>query len=230
MPGMPGAADSPELTDAILLFRRSVSSGAQKRPVPCTLFDMNVSAATPALPRSQSALVRNTVAIGLGSLLVAVCAHVSVPLWFTPVPITLQTFAVLLLGLLLSPAAAAGALVLYLAEGALGLPVFAPHGPGGMLQLLGPTGGYLVSYPFAAALTSWLRRRLVANTFVSALGAAAAGDALILLSGAAWLFLLAGHSVAQVLTLSVLPFLAGDILKVVAASSLATGWRRFRRN
>lgn len=191
---------------------------------------MNASAATPALPRTQSALVRNTVAIALGSLFVAICAHLSVPLWFTPVPITLQTLAVLLIGLLLSPGAASGALLLYLAEGALGLPMFAPHGPGGMLQLLGPTGGYLLSYPFAAALTSWLSRRLTSGAFVSTLVAAAAGDALILLIGAAWFAVLLPHSLAAILTLSVLPFLPGEILKVIAAAGVATGWRRFRRS
>jgi biotin transport system substrate-specific component len=191
---------------------------------------MNASAATPALPRTQSALVRNTLAIALGSLFVAICAHLSVPLWFTPVPITLQTLAVLLIGLLLSPGAAAGALLLYLAEGALGLPVFAPHGPGGMLQLLGPTGGYLLSYPFAAALTSWLSRRLNSGAFVSTVVAAAAGDALILLIGAAWFAVLLPHSLAAILTLSILPFLPGEILKVIAAAGVATGWRRFRRS
>ena len=76
-----------------------------------------------------------------GSLLVAICAHVSVPLLFTPVPLTLQTFAVLLLGLTLGPATAFAALALYLVQGAAGLPVFSPHGPGGILQLMGPTGG-----------------------------------------------------------------------------------------
>src|SRR5271155_4942096 len=91
--------------------------------------------------------------------LVAICAHIEVPLGFTPVPVTMQTFAVLLLGLLFSPGPAFACLALYLMEGAIGLPVFSPHGPGGMAQLLGPTGGYLLSYPFAAALTSLLYRR-----------------------------------------------------------------------
>ena len=117
------------------------------------------SAASPALPLAQPALIRRPLAIVLGSLLVAVCAHISIPLWFTPVPVTLQTFAVLLLGLLLSPSLSAAALLLYLIEGAIGLPVFSPYAPPGFLHLLGPTGGYLLSYPFAAALTGLLRRR-----------------------------------------------------------------------
>ncbi|HVT97787.1 MAG TPA: biotin transporter BioY [Acidobacteriaceae bacterium] len=191
---------------------------------------MNASAATPALPRLQSALLRNTLAIALGSLLVAICAHLSVPLWFTPVPLTLQPFAVILLGLLLAPGTAAAALVLYLAEGALGLPVFTPHGPGGMLQLLGPTGGYLLSYPFAAFLVSWLRRRFTATPFVSSLLAATTGDALILLSGAAWLAVIQPHAITAIFTLSILPFLPGEILKVIAAAGISAASRRVRRS
>ena len=91
-------------------------------------------------------------AVVAATALVAISAHIAVPLGFTPVPVTMQTFAVLLLGLLFSPGPAFACLALYLMEGALGLPVFSPHGPGGMAQLLGPSGGYLLSYPFAAAL------------------------------------------------------------------------------
>ncbi|MFP5226288.1 MAG: biotin transporter BioY [Acidobacteriota bacterium] len=189
-----------------------------------------VATATTALPRTQSAVLRFTLATALGSLLVAICAHLSVPLWFTPVPLTLQTFAVLLLGLLLSPAAAAAALVLYLIEGASGLPVFSPHGPGGLIQLLGPTGGYLLSYPFAAAATSVLRRRFARTGFVSSLLAATSGSALILACGAAWLAVVGPHSLSAVLTASVLPFLPGDILKVIASAGTAAGLRRFRRS
>src|ERR1700761_3610314 len=83
--------------------------------------------------------------------LVALCAHIAIPLGFTPVPVTLQPFAVLLLGLLFGPRFGFAALVLYLIEGASGLPVFNPHGPGGIAQLFGPTGGYLLAAPFAAA-------------------------------------------------------------------------------
>jgi len=190
----------------------------------------HVPAASAALPRTQSALLHPALTIVLGSLLVALCAHVSVPLWFTPVPLTLQTFAVLLLALLLSPRVAAATLVLYLAEGAAGLPVFSPNGPGGFLHLFGPTGGYLLSYPFAAFLTAWLRRRFAPGGFVSSLFAAAIGSAFILLSGAAWLAVLQPHALGAILTLAVLPFLPGDILKVAAAAATATGLRRFRRS
>ena len=73
--------------------------------------------------------------------LVAVCAHISLPLPFTPVPLTLQTFAVILVGMTLGPVVGFSAMVLYLAQGAMGLPVFTPHGPGGVAQLMGPTAG-----------------------------------------------------------------------------------------
>src|ERR1700748_2921876 len=118
--------------------------------------------------------VRWVAAVVAGSALVALCAHISVPLFFTPVPMTLQPFAVLLLGLLLDPAVAFSALALYLVEGASGLPVFTPQGPGGLLQLMGPTGGYLMSYPFVAGLVSFLYRRFSRGKFVAGLISAAA--------------------------------------------------------
>src|SRR5205807_2648479 len=123
-----------------------------------------------------------------GSGLVALCSHIAVPLWFTPVPLTLQPFAVLLLGLILSPRLAAATLGAYLLEGAAGLPVFAPGFAlgGGLAHLLGPTGGYLMSYPATAALVSWLRGR-VTRGFAGAVLSAAAGNAVILLCGFVWL-------------------------------------------
>jgi len=186
----------------------------------------SVSVSSPGLARTRSTVLRNAVSILLGSLLLAVCAHVSIPLWFTPVPVTLQTFAVLLLALFLSPAAAVATMILYLAEGAAGLPVFSPYGPGGFLHLFGPTGGYLLSYPFAAALTSWLRRRFAAGGFGTSLIAAATGSAVILICGAAWLAVLTHQPARTVLTLAVLPFLAGDTLKTAAATGVAAGWQR----
>lgn len=168
----------------------------------------------------------------LGTLFVAVCAHVSVPLWFTPVPITLQTFAVILLGLLLSPRWSAITMAAYLAEGAVGLPVFSPVGAPTLLHLFGPTAGYLLSYPAVAWLTGSLFHRLRrpdASGFTAALAAAAIGDSLILLSGAAWLAILTHQSPAVVLTLAVAPFLPGEILKVIAAVGAVSGLRRFRR-
>jgi biotin transport system substrate-specific component len=171
-----------------------------------------------------------------GSALVAVCSHITLPLWFTPVPLTLQPFAVVLLGLLLRPRLAAATLGAYLLEGAIGLPVFAPGLAfgAGMAHLLGPTGGYLMSYPAAAALIAFLLRRSNRG-FSTALLSAGTGNVLILLCGFAWLAVWthgAGSygSLKSAFALAVLPFLAGDALKVVAAAAIARGLERARRS
>ena len=170
-----------------------------------------------------------------GSALVAICSHISVPLGFTPVPLTLQPFAVLLLGLLLAPRLAAATLGAYLLEGAAGLPVFAPGlvFGAGLAHLLGPTGGYLMAYPAAAALVSFLWRRS-RRGYSAALLSAATGDAVILLCGFVWLMVWThgvgpSTSVKTTFALAVLPFLPGDALKVVVAAAIARGLHRVRR-
>ena len=158
--------------------------------------------------------------------LVALCAHIAVPLGFTPVPVTLQPFAVLLLGLLLAPSLSFVALTLYLLEGICGLPVFNPHGPGGFAQLFGPTGGYLLAAPFAAAFAGMLyragRRHLVA-----AFAAAAVGDLLLLSTGALWLQALGHMHFTTVLHAAVLPFLGGDTAQWFSAAACALIFRSF---
>ena len=156
--------------------------------------------------------------IVLATALVAICAHIGMPLGFTPIPVTMQTFAVLLLGLLFSPGAAFACLALYLMEGAIGLPVFSPHGPGGMAQLLGPSGGYLLSYPFAAALAGLLYRR-GHRRFLAAVAAAGLASVLILAAGASWLGLLSHLRFSVVFAQSIAPFLYGDAVKVLAATA-----------
>ncbi len=199
---------------------------------------MNPAASTTSsLPRSFTvpALARRAVTVLLGTLLIAICAHIAFPLWFTPVPVTLQTFAVLLLALVLTPGMAASVMVLYLVEGMAGLPVLAPTPTVAFLHIFGPTGGYLVAYPFAAALTSYLRRRFLRASsaragFAISAGAAAIGSAVILLSGALWFGILTRQPAVTVLAMTVAPFLAGDILKVIASAGAAAGLRRFRRS
>ena len=164
-----------------------------------------------------------------GSALAAICAHLSLPLFFTPVPLSLAPFAVLVLGLMLSPQMAAATFAAYLAEGAAGLPVFAPSpASGGVAHLFGPTGGYLLVYPLAAALISFLFRR-TGRGFVSALACAALGDLLILSCGALWLAALTHIAIMQATALAVMPFLAGDALKIAAAAAAACGAARLRR-
>lgn len=190
-----------------------------------TLSAQPASVAAPAVP----VWLRRTGIVLAASALVAACAHIALPLYFTPVPFTMGPFAVLLLGFLLTPRMAASALGAYLAEGALGLPVFAPSPLSGLAHLLGPTGGYLLAYPLAAALVSLLWRR-GEHSYSSALAGAAAGNLAILACGALWLAVLTHATAQAVFTLAVLPFLAGDALKVAAAAALAVGFNRLRRH
>jgi biotin transport system substrate-specific component len=186
--------------------------------------------------------LRTTGIVLAGSAFVAVCAQIALPLYFTPVPLSLAPFAVLLLGLLLSPRLAAATLGTYLAEGALGLPVFSPNPlmTGGLAHLFGPTGGYLLADPLAATLISLLWRRArrgasleaslgAGRSFTTAALSAAAGNLVLLLCGALWLAALTHASAQSILTLAVLPFLPGDVLKIAAAAALATGFERLRR-
>jgi biotin transport system substrate-specific component len=179
---------------------------------------------------TTASLLRPAGIVLAGSALVAVCAHISLPLYFTPVPLTLQPFAVLLLALLLSPRLAAATLGAYLLEGAAGLPVFAPAAQmsTGLAHLLGPTGGYLLAYPLAAPLISFLWRR-TNRGFTTAALSAAVGNIVILACGALWLAIYTHASAQAVLTLAVLPFLPGDALKIVASAALASGFARLRR-
>lgn len=194
---------------------------------------VSLSAATadaPAQVQSRTAsILRAGGIVAGGSLLAAVCAHVSIPLLFTPVPLSLAPFAVLLLGLLLTPRMAAATFGAYLLEGAAGLPVFAPVPVvPGLAHLLGPTGGYLLAYPLAAALISFLWRR-TGRGYASAIVCAALGDLAILTCGAAWLAIITRQSLLPVAGAAVVPFLPGDALKVAAAAAVAVGALRLRR-
>jgi len=163
-----------------------------------------------------------------GSAFAAICAHVSLPLFFTPVPLSLAPFAVLVVGLALAPRMAAATFAAYLLEGAAGLPVFAPSPAiGGFAHLFGPTGGYLLAYPLAAAVISFLFRRSRRGYF-SAFAVAAIGDLLILICGALWLAAITHIAVTQATALAVLPFLAGDALKIAAAAAVRSGFARLR--
>lgn len=162
----------------------------------------------------------------VASLFIAACAHVAVPLPFGPVPMTLQNFAVILVGMVLGPVGGFAACAMYLAEGAAGLPVFQPHGLGGVAQMMGPSGGYLMAYPAAAAVAGFLYGR--GRSFVRGLGAAVVADVLILASGASWFATLTHMGAKAVLMATVIPFLASEAVKVVAASGLARSVRSSR--
>jgi biotin transport system substrate-specific component len=162
---------------------------------------------------------------------VALCARISVPLPFTPVPLTLQNFAVLLVGLTLGPAAGLAAMALYLVEGAIGMPVFNPHGPGGVLQLFGATGGYLLSYPFAAAVAGWAVRSLnLRSLYVRATVACTLATIVIFAFGATWFAQLLHLSGSAVWQMAVAPFLPGEVVKVAAAAGIYSSISRWHRS
>jgi len=161
------------------------------------------------------------------SLFVALCARITLPLPFTPVPLTLQNFGVLLVGLLLGRRRAFAALVLYLAEGASGIPVFNPTGPGGLAQLLGPTGGFLLAYPLVAALAGWIFER-GSQTFTRAAAAALTSEILLFLGGLSWLAVLT-HSIATAIRFGLYGFIFAEIIKIMLAAGIASGWQRTRK-
>jgi biotin transport system substrate-specific component len=171
--------------------------------------------------RARSAAVPRTFAIRCtlavtGSALLALSAHVAVPM--LPVPLTLQTLAIPLLVLALGRNLAVMATVLYLAEGAVGLPVFAPiAGPPG---LIGPTAGYLWMYPPAAFLTGLLLDRGLSANYALRWAAIFAGTTLIFAGGVWWLTVVYGFTLAQAFAAGVAPFVIGDLLKVSLAAAL----------
>lgn len=195
---------------------------------PARVADAGHSAFT-SLSEQAFTLLRNICIMICGSLFVAVCAHVTLPLTFTPVPLTLQDFAVMSLGLILAPRLGAATMVLYLLEGVAGLPVFAPGPVGltGLAHLLGPTGGYLMAYPAVVMVTSYLWRSGT-SSFLGALVGAVAGNMILLTLGGAWLGLITQISAQAVLAQGVMPFLPGDAIKVVLAAVLGYEWYRMK--
>lgn len=181
----------------------------------------------------QDSFAGKTLLVIGATAFVAACAHISFPLPFTPVPLTLQNFAVILVGMTLGPAVGFSAMILYLAEGALGLPVFTPSGgPAGVAHLLGPNGGFLFSYPLAAATAGWVAHALqpVTSRFRSALVATTAATLPIFLLGAVWFANYAHHSVSATWSLAVAPFLPGEIVKITAAAGIFSSLQRWRQS
>ena len=164
-----------------------------------------------------------------GSLVVALAARVTLPLPFTPVPLTLSNFAVLLVGLLLGRRAGFAALMLYLAEGAAGLPVFSPVGLGGIAQLLGPTGGYLMAYPVVAYLAGWVAERNRSSFARNALAATLA-EVFLFVSGVSWLMLVFHAPLLQAAQFGLYPFFFAEVMKVLLAAGIASRQPLARRS
>lgn len=154
--------------------------------------------------------------------LTAAAAQISVPLPFTAVPFTFQPMVVLLGGLALGSTLGMTSQVLYLAAGIVGLPVFAASAtlPPGALRLIGPTGGYLIAYPFAAFLTGYLSQRGFDRRYATAVVAMMAGLALVYGSGAAWLVISTGIGPSTAFAAGVAPFIVADLLKLLAAAGI----------
>jgi biotin transport system substrate-specific component len=188
-------------------------------------------------PRERLLVVRVTAVLFM-TLLTAAAAQVSLSIPFSAIPFTLQPMVVLLSGMVLGPRLGFASQVLYLAAGAAGLPVFAasPTLPPGVARLLGPSGGYLLSYPLAALFTGWLAARGFDRRYVTSLLAMAAGLTVIYAGGIGWLTLLGTASGASVTTAfglalaaGLYPFLLADLLKLALASGMLPGmWRMLR--
>ncbi len=159
-----------------------------------------------------------------GSLVVALCARITIPLPGTPVPLTVQNFGVLLVGLLLGSRRGFAAMALYLAEGAMGMPVFSPTGPGGIAQLLGPTGGFLLAYPLVAWLAGFIVERGRKSFARAALGSLL-GEVVLFAGGLGWLAVLT-HSVAQAFRWGLYWFVFAEVIKVMMAAGIAARWQR----
>lgn len=165
----------------------------------------------------------------VASLLLAVSARIAVP--FYPVPMTMQTFVVIGIGLALGPWRGLAAVTLYLAEGAAGLPVFAgtPEKGIGILYMMGPTGGYLLGYALAVLLAGWLAVLGFDRKPLPALAAALLAGAVIYVPGVLWLGAVIGFD-RPLLALGVYPFVAGDIAKaMLAALVFPAAWRWLTR-
>ena len=188
---------------------------------------------------SGEGIAADAVRIAAANILLALCAHIAIPLPWTPVPITGQTFGVLLVGVLLGSRRGGIALVLYLLEGFAGLPVFQPLGLVGPARFLGPTAGYLMSYPAAAFVTGWLVERGAqigparkANSHFAALSLISAlisGEAIIFLGGCAWLALGLGLGWKLALNQGALPFIPGEIIKMALIVAAVGGFQIFQR-
>ncbi len=176
----------------------------------------------------RQALLSDIILVLGGSILVALCAQLAVKVPFSPVPMTGQTFGVLMVGALLGSRRGILSLGVYLVEGTTGLPVFAGGGFG-LAQLLGPTGGYLTGFVAAAFITGWLAERGWDRHFWSAWLAMLIGIVFIYASGLLWLSFYVGWK--NVLTMGFYPFLPGAFLKItLAAFLLPAGWKLIGTN
>jgi biotin transport system substrate-specific component len=178
--------------------------------------------------RADFSTAIRVVAVLFVTVLTIAAAQVSIPLPFTPVPFTLQPMIVLLGGAALGARLGMSSQILYLAVGIAGLPVFAasPILPQGFGRLLGPTGGYLMSYPLAAFVAGYLAQRGLGRRYLTSVLAMSAGLAIIFACGVLWLAFGAHLGLASAIATGLIPFIPADIVKVLlAATVLPAAWR-----
>ncbi|MFK7891294.1 MAG: biotin transporter BioY [Granulosicoccus sp.] len=179
----------------------------------------------PAPPESANRWVRNLMVVMAGSLLLTASAKLSIP--FYPVPLTFQTLVVLCIGMALGPWLGAATVLAYLAQGALGLPVFAgtPEKGLGLAYMLGTTGGYLIGFVAAAFVVGLLAQRRWDRSLPLVIAAMIVGNAIIYVFGVAWLGNVVGWD-KPVLEWGLMPFLLGDLAKIgIAAILLPVLWK-----
>jgi len=182
------------------------------------------------LPSAGNDVVRNVTMAIIGSLALWLSAKIQVP--FYPVPMTMQTFVVLVIGMACGWRLGGATILLYLAEGAVGLPVFAgtPERGMGLAYMMGPTGGYLMGFFCSAVLVGWLAERGWDRRIITALAAMILGTAVIFAFGVLWLGSVVGWN-QPVLDLGLFPFIPGAVFKIVlAAAVLPAIWHLVQRN
>lgn len=179
----------------------------------------NAPVLTDLLPSSR---VKDAALVLGGTALLAVASQILVPLWFTPVPLSLATFAVLLIGAALGPARGGVSLGLYLVLGSVGVPVFAGFTSG----VASASFGYIIGYVVAGVAVGALARRAADRRVHTTLVMAVLGSALVYVCGVPWLMLSLGVGLREGLLLGVVPFLVGDVVKALAASAvLPAAWK-----
>lgn len=186
---------------------------------------MNATLATVLWPQSRSNLLHKAILVVMGTVLLALSSKFNVP--FYPVPMTMQTFVVLALSMALGWRLASATLLLYLAEGAFGLPVFAgtPEKGIGLAYMMSGTGGYLLGFMLAAPLCGWLAERGWDRNPLTTAVAMLLGNTVIYIPGVIWLGILFGWD-KPILELGIIPFLLGDLTKLaLAAAVLPLCWK-----
>ena len=180
-------------------------------------------------PARSLEIAKQAAIVIAASLFVALCARVTIPLPGTPVPLTMQNFGVLAVGLMLGSRRGFAALALYLIEGASGMPVFSPSIlGGGIAQILGPTGGFLMAYPVVAFVAGWIYEKASKQSslrFAWAALSAFAAELVLFASGLTWLAVLT-HSVSTAIRFGLYWFVFAEVIKILMSAGVASRWHQ----